>query len=136
MLLVLVKGDSCLEPIQGGVIARKPRGPCYKVVLCPRPFPPTFSSTPRPCGINHLLFSYLFNLFLSTVSFHVADTIALVVQILKQTTKPAHEPVSLKVTVPFSSCHHSTPACSTSSPSVYSSTLCSPDPVPPWTAHS
>lgn len=83
MLLVLVKGDSCLEPIQGGVIARKPRGPCYKVVLCPRTFPPTFSSPPRPCGINHLLFSYLFNLFLSTVSFHVADTIALVVQIRK-----------------------------------------------------
>ena len=84
MLLVLVKGDSCLEPIQGGVIAAKPRGPCYKVVLCPRALPPTVSSPPRPCGINHLLFSYLFNLFLYTVSFHMADTIALVVQILKQ----------------------------------------------------
>lgn len=67
-----------------GAHPRKPRGPCYKVVLCPRPFPPTFSSPPRSCGISHLLLSYLFNLFLSTVFFHVANTIALVVQILKQ----------------------------------------------------
>ena len=65
-----------------GAHPRKPRGPCYKVVLRPRPFPPTFSSPPRPCGISHLLLTSL--IFSFPLSSSTWPTIALVVQILKQ----------------------------------------------------
>ena len=135
MLLVLVKGDSCLEPIQGGVIAGKPRGPCYKVVLCTGPFPPTFSSPSRPCGINHLLFSYLFNLFLYTVSFHMADTIALVVQILKQ---QQNLPMNLFPSKLLSHFHPvTTPLPLPQLPHLFIPRLSAAQyPAPPWIAHS
>lgn len=123
MLLALVKEESCLDHIQDSLVARTPRGLGYKVFLCPRAFHPTLSSPPRPCSINHPLSSCLFNLSLSTGCFPSVYTLILVPQILKQQQNPPINLFPSQVTVPFSSCHHSAPASSTSSSPICSLTL-------------
>lgn len=130
MLFVLVKGDSCLEPIQ-----ENPEDLVTKWSFVPGLSLPPSHLLPDPAAsvISSFLTSLIFPFHcLLPCGQHNCSGCP----DPKTTTKPAHEPVSLKVTVPFSSCHRSTAACSTSSPPVYSSTLCSPDPAPPWTAHS
>lgn len=65
----------------------------------------------------------LFNLSLSTGCFSLAYTLTLVPQILKQWQNPPMDTFPSQVTVPFSFCHLSIPASSTSSPPIYSLTL-------------
>lgn len=83
---------------------------------------PSSQLLPGPAA-SIISYSYLFNLSLSTSCFPSVYTLILVPQILKQQQNPPMNLFPSQITVPFSSCHHSTRASSTSSSPIYSLTL-------------